>query len=162
MQAAINDNKRVRSRPRPKQEEAKQVTQSEVEAFRQECAEKERHLMEEQKAMKTRIRELDGDIKVKSDSVNALNQQLKDKDSECRLNSLKINEMRRIIRFSQQKKPPRPEEPAGVRRPSQRSLAKSKSYRSGSSEGSYVSGEYSPSRGSSPGSQEGSQVEADQ
>ena len=59
--------------------------------------------------MKVRIRELDGDIKKKSESVNSLNQQLKDKDSECRLNSLKINEMRRIIRYSQQKKPPRPD-----------------------------------------------------
>jgi hypothetical protein len=49
--------------------------------------------------MKRKIRELDAEFEKRSENMNKLNYQLKEKDAECRLNALKISEMKRVVRY---------------------------------------------------------------
>jgi hypothetical protein len=74
-----------------------EVNERDVEELRNKVREAEVKKVEEEKKLKVRIRQLEGEMKESQSNIDKLNLQLKEKDQECRLNALKIKELKRAV-----------------------------------------------------------------
>jgi len=76
------------------------ITESDVQALEEEIKELEQSQTEEKKKYKQMIATQENKLKELTVQVDSLNLELKKKDQECRLNALKISELKRQIRLS--------------------------------------------------------------
>jgi hypothetical protein len=84
--------------PRPPE-----VTENDVEELKEKIQEAEKLKVEEERRLKTRIKELESQIRDSKHNVDILTVQLKEKDQEVRLTVLKIKELKRVTRHNQLK-----------------------------------------------------------
>lgn len=80
-----------------------EVTEQDIEELRGKMEETERKKKEEETRLKARIRELEAQVREARHNVDVYNVRLKEKDQECRLNALKIKELKRAVRHNQLK-----------------------------------------------------------
>lgn len=78
-----------------------EVTEQDIQELRTKMEETERKKKEEEGRLKARIRELEAQVREARHNVDVYNVRLKEKDQECRLNALKIKELKRAVRHNQ-------------------------------------------------------------
>lgn len=97
---ALVKNKKAGDSDEPKVPE---VTEQDIEELKQKMEETERKKKEEEAKLKQRIKELEAQVREARHNVDVYNVRLKEKDQECRLNALKIKELKRAVRHNQLK-----------------------------------------------------------
>lgn len=80
-----------------------EVTEHDVEELKVKIQEAEKQKVEEERRLKSRIKELEAQIRDSKHNVDVLSVQLKEKDQEVRLTVLKIKELKRVTRHNQLK-----------------------------------------------------------